>query len=498
MNKVYRIIKNSKTIGKEISCKFIEKNLIIYEFINIRPFRGYGDSYKCILKVDQDSYELKYFNCEITQNGYISNITIQNNNNKIEILNNLKLNFQHKILNIKPGLFLLDHFNYISLFQAIIDYYCSVNRSVIEINTLNVSIDCFDSLIKLSKSNNQKNLVNISGSLNAKVFINGSTFEIEKIIIEDENIEIVKEYEDFNIESKVFEISPAQYIREEVSFRSFDKKLISARAWIPYNKKTKQAILLISGSGANDWSSLGLFSQLLDFLASSGYTVLSYDKRGVNNSEGNFEDITFETLCKDAISAINYLCDSSGFESVCIIGHSEGGNIAPKIAFDSAKVHSLILLAPYTEKYFDFMYSKFKYKAMLLNWSALKLKEKLDNIAFIKRLVLENTDYITLLDQQISLKFIKSIYEYDAGYYISRLECPIYLLHGKKDLTIPFMQSERVLSEESSNITLDLIHNINHSFGYLVNEVESFPYREYYKISFMVEKLILHWLEKNN
>lgn len=92
------------------------------------------------------------------------------------------------------------------------------------------------------------------------------------------------------------------------------------------------------------WS-LGL---LADFLTKNGFAVLRYDDRGYGDSEGDFNSATSLDFAKDAKAAVTFLKSKSIIDSkkIGLIGHSEGGLIAPIIEVTSKdELSFLVLLA---------------------------------------------------------------------------------------------------------------------------------------------------------
>jgi len=75
--------------------------------------------------------------------------------------------------------------------------------------------------------------------------------------------------------------------------------------------------------------------------------VLRYDKRGVGSSSGTFATASFEDLVSDAAVAFRYLKGRPEVDRhrVGIIGHSEGGSIAPAVAAGDQEVAFVVAMA---------------------------------------------------------------------------------------------------------------------------------------------------------
>ena len=107
--------------------------------------------------------------------------------------------------------------------------------------------------------------------------------------------------------------------------------------------------VLITGSGPQDRDETLLghkpFFVLSDHLTRSGIAVLRYDDRGVGKSEGDFGSATTMDFVDDAKACADWLGEREEVNRVGLIGHSEGGLVAPFVASASDGVDFVVLLA---------------------------------------------------------------------------------------------------------------------------------------------------------
>lgn len=109
--------------------------------------------------------------------------------------------------------------------------------------------------------------------------------------------------------------------------------------------------ILISGSGPQDRDETILdhkpFWVIADHLSRHGIAVLRYDERGVGKSKGNFATATTEDFANDVKSAFAYAKTLEEIDPsrIGLIGHSEGGLVAPMVAAEEASVSWIILMA---------------------------------------------------------------------------------------------------------------------------------------------------------
>lgn len=130
-----------------------------------------------------------------------------------------------------------------------------------------------------------------------------------------------------------------------------DRVTISGTLTVPKGKGPFPAVVLVSGSGPNDRDETLMghkpFLVLSDYLTRRGIAVLRYDDRGVFQSTGNHQAATSRDFADDAVAAIHFLKTRKELnpKRLGIIGHSEGGMIAPMAAVDCEDVSFIVLLA---------------------------------------------------------------------------------------------------------------------------------------------------------
>ncbi len=120
---------------------------------------------------------------------------------------------------------------------------------------------------------------------------------------------------------------------------------------LPEGRGPFPAVLLIAGSGPNgrDEKVFGhaLFLVLADYLTRRDIAVLRFDKRGIGQSTGDYAAATSTDFAADAAAGVAYLRSRSEIDSrrIGLIGHSEGGIIAPIVAERDAGIAFLVLMA---------------------------------------------------------------------------------------------------------------------------------------------------------
>ncbi|MFF1542710.1 alpha/beta hydrolase family protein [Streptomyces sp. NPDC058291] len=93
-------------------------------------------------------------------------------------------------------------------------------------------------------------------------------------------------------------------------------------------------VVLVGGSGPTDRDNGTFFPPLRRHLVDAGIAVLSYDKRGVGESSGDWRAATLTDLATDAVAALGFLRSQPEVRSgtVGLFGHSEGGWVVLRAA----------------------------------------------------------------------------------------------------------------------------------------------------------------------
>ena len=145
---------------------------------------------------------------------------------------------------------------------------------------------------------------------------------------------------------------PYPYSSEEVTFRNTGAGIdLAGTLTIPDGLGPFPGVVLVSGSGPQDRdeSLMGHkpFWVLADHLSREGIAVLRFDDRGVGSSGGEFGTATSEDFTTDALAGVEYLegRDRIATNRVGIVGHSEGGLIAPLAASRSERIAYIVMLA---------------------------------------------------------------------------------------------------------------------------------------------------------
>lgn len=134
--------------------------------------------------------------------------------------------------------------------------------------------------------------------------------------------------------------------RRSVNFLTADGVSMGGDLYIPVNNPSGLATVFVHGSGPQDRNGYAsIIAITAEELAAQGNTVLTFDKRGVGESGGDWSVMGFESLAADAISAMAWLEEYLGGDvAVGLAGSSQAGWVVAKAIELGATPHHVHLL----------------------------------------------------------------------------------------------------------------------------------------------------------
>lgn len=340
---------------------------------------------------------------------------------------------------------------------------------------------------------------------------------------------------------------PFSYKTEDVLYTNRDKSLsYGATITIPEGKGSFPAALLITGSGAQDRDEtiMGhkLFAVLADHLTRKGFIVLRVDDRGVGISTGQFNEATSEDFAYDVSNSIDYLLSRPEVDKkkIGLIGHSEGGMIAPMVAIKRKDINFIVLMAAPGIRIIDLMaeqneavarssgaseevqkeikplfkrvvsaiiaapdsVSAYANVSMLTeNWAAGKSKELLAEMDF--GTVKQRNDYIIEMVKEFQSPWFRYFLKFDPTSYLEQLDCKVLAINGEKDIQVISGSNlsgiERALKKSRSKVyEVKELPGLNHLF----QSCKTCTVNEYGELEETISPVALqtisNWLEKHN
>lgn len=336
-------------------------------------------------------------------------------------------------------------------------------------------------------------------------------------------------------------VKPYPYSEEEVVFDNpKDGIQLTGTLTIPEGAGPFPAVVFISGSGQQerDCEILGHKWALVlaDHLTRQGIATLRYDDRGVGKSGGNpYTSTTFD-FAEDAASAMLFLRKQDRIDKTKtgLIGHSEGGIIAPMIASKTKEISFLVLLAAPGIDIIDLMVIQNRkmvegekilrqeqytaFEVMLRNVFKTVIKTKDNNDAGKKIMNIyaqyaKTIDSVQIVKMQLTEKSIRQQlipllspwYRYflsiKPSVYVSKVKCPVLALNGDKDIQVTADENLAALNDAlraAGNIkcTVRRMNNLNHLFQTAVTGMPEEYAKTEETISPEVLDIISKWIKQ--
>lgn len=324
---------------------------------------------------------------------------------------------------------------------------------------------------------------------------------------------------------------PYPYEEEEVVYENKQAGIrLAGTLTLPRKGGPFPAVLLISGSGAQDRNQTVFghhpFLVMADYLTRRGIAVLRVDDRGVGGSTGNVSQSTTEDFASDVLAGIDYLTSRAEInpEQIGLIGHSEGGIIAPIAATQSPDVAFIVLMAAPGLTGEDIIYQQSaliakaegisdeviaKNLVLQENIFAVVKQEKDCTVAKNKlRKILEEElseeekkalgdfdAYIESQVQRVLTPWFRHFLLYDPKPILMKVTCPVLAITGEKDLQVPANENLKAIEEAlkaggNEQYTIKEIPGLNHLF----QTAETGAPSKYIKIEETISPVVLQMI----
>ena len=366
-------------------------------------------------------------------------------------------------------------------------------------------------------------------SLITGVFIqNGTSFSL--------NLKKATSGKEVNINRPQEPVPPFPYDSEEVYFENESANIrLAGTLTLPQQGSRFPAVVLISGSGPQnrDEELLGHkpFLVLADYLSRRGIAVFRYDDRGTSKSGGQFKGATTADFATDAAAAIDYLKDRKEINKsqIGLIGHSEGGLIAPMIASRDQELAFIILLAgpgmpgssllPLQQRLIGKAAglpeeqlresSRISERAFAIISGAGSQSETEQELSAVLEQAFSNipdsqlppgttkTAFIRQQMEQLTDPWMRYFLTYDPLPALNLVKCPVLALNGSKDLQVPPRENLAAIKNAleaggNKHVTIKELTGLNHLF----QECETGSPNEYATIKQTFSPLALNEIDK--
>ena len=301
---------------------------------------------------------------------------------------------------------------------------------------------------------------------------------------------------------------PYSYYSEDVTFQNPKANIsLAGTLTLPEKEGVFPVVVLITGSGPQnrDEELVGHkpFLVISDYLTKNGIAVLRYDDRGVGQSKGDFKTATSADFATDVESAITYLKTRKEInkKQIGLVGHSEGGLIAPMVASKSKDVSFIVLLAGTGIQGDKLLLLQQELIARANGATEADIKKSVESNAKLFEMIVKSTDnqklkidltskineiikndntaeipngmtkeqYIALQVDQITSPWMEYFMKYNPVQALEKVKCAVLAVNGEKDLQVPPKENLTAIKNAltkggNKNVTTIEFPNLNHLF----------------------------------
>jgi len=254
------------------------------------------------------------------------------------------------------------------------------------------------------------------------------------------------------------------YVSEEVAYRNEAGGVkLAGTLTLPNSGGPFRAVVLITGSGAEDGDETVFghkpFLVLADHLTRAGIAVLRVDDRGVGGSDPGPEGATSEDFAGDALAGVAYLRTRKEIDAqkIGLVGHSEGGLIAPAAAVRSDDVKFIVLMAGPGLRGDQLLMLQTAALLRAIGKSEAEVAEACDINAKVYRAVMEEADPVPRekrvrealassglpadgIEAQVKMvlaPWMRYFLSYDPRPTLSKVKVPVLAINGERDRQVP-------------------------------------------------------------
>jgi len=308
---------------------------------------------------------------------------------------------------------------------------------------------------------------------------------------------------------------------EKVTFQSGDITL-SGVLVKPTTPGPHPGIILLHGSGQQTYNKWFYRIHTNEFVR-QGFAVLSFDKRGSGDSDGNLRMATFQDLINDSLAAVSFLRSQPDIspDQIGLFGVSESGWFAPEVAAKDGKIAFIVNRVSPPLSWRETVLFEVRNDLLADGISETDVEDALSLQSRIWQFYIDSTGnesyangperdeinaLITDMQKRPGFKdFFSPLPEYDAEAYavraskytydpypfLSEIDIPMLYIMAGKDINVPTEASVRFLEKLKQEQNKDIMIKIYPEAGHYLYRWEWLPLEGLYVPGYL--DLIGNW-----
>ena len=282
-------------------------------------------------------------------------------------------------------------------------------------------------------------------------------------------------------------VSLAQVKSEEITIKNNEIELPGT---LTYSQEKSPLIIWVHGSGNVDRNGnqepiikANYIKQFRDSITKNGVSFFSYDKRTANkkNMPSLLKGVHFSDYVSDVKKVINHFKDDKRFTKIVLLGHSQGSLVAmlaskkaqkfisvagPSLSADKAIIKQIHDKAPFLDS---------------ITKAHFKELSKTGKVETVNPMLLS-------VFAKPNQSFLKSWIQYNPTEEINKLNTPVLIINGDKDLQVK-TEEALALNSANSKSKLVIIENMNHVLKDIQKDENNM--NSYYSAEFPLSKKLI-------
>lgn len=229
------------------------------------------------------------------------------------------------------------------------------------------------------------------------------------------------------------------------------------------SKEKNPLCIIVPGSGPTLKDGIAdSYKLLAKELSLNNISCFRYDKRGIGASSEIAVDeskLVVEDFISDIEDIIKHFREIKKFSKIILIGHSQG-SLFSAISSENQKIDALISLAGAGRPLDEVLYSQIEGNPYNPKEIVEETREILDSLKASKKIKLKGPLLKSVFRDSIQDYMISWI-KYDPVKIFSKLNIPVLIVQGKKDVQIE-VKDANLLTNASKNAKLVIIDKMSH------------------------------------
>ena len=277
---------------------------------------------------------------------------------------------------------------------------------------------------------------------------------------------------------------PVGFKQMAVTFDHHNTK-ISGRILVPKGTGPHQAVILVPGHGTRSSelkSNFGYLMPLGKYLCRRGIAVLDYDRPGTGGSDGDWRLQNLYDRADEVLAAIEFLKKRFDIDRsrIGVLGHSNGGWVAPLVASLSNDVSFVVMLAgpavsvgdqglyalrmsmedkgftdvqkregeKMLQDYLDLIRLVLQGRRTEFSRSRDQLIQNMDACSWLGKLPYVNKGSVPTWDERNDVvNSMDSMIDYDPLPSLRKVHCPLLAVFGEADKAVNSQESVKLLEK---------------------------------------------------